>query len=156
MRPIKLTLDTNMDNGWMYRVYRNQAAASYLSLISLSPVFKNFKFSSHFSQELWGQKSLNLIHLLIMGGCIVYTRIRLLPLVCPFISSNIKHLQISSHFFSGAMRTRKLKLGTHVDNGACIVYTGIRLLLLICRFICPFFFFSNFQLQICLSSLIAL
>ena len=28
VRPIKLTLDTHMDNGWMYRVYRNQAAAS--------------------------------------------------------------------------------------------------------------------------------
>ena len=32
VRPIKLTLDTHVDNGWMYRVYRNQAAASYLSL----------------------------------------------------------------------------------------------------------------------------
>ena len=52
VRPIKLTLDTHVDNGWMYRVYRNQAAASYLSLISLSPMFKNLKFSSHFSQEL--------------------------------------------------------------------------------------------------------
>ena len=52
VRPIKLTLDTHVDNGWMYHVYRNQAAASYLSLISLSPMFKSLKFSSHFSQEL--------------------------------------------------------------------------------------------------------
>ena len=87
VRPIKLTLDTHVDNGWMYRVYHNQAAASYLSLISFSPVFKNFKFSSHFSPELWGQKCLNLAHLSTMGGCIVYTRIGLLPLICPFISS---------------------------------------------------------------------
>ena len=35
VRPIKLKLGTHVDNGWMYRVYRNQAAASYLSLISL-------------------------------------------------------------------------------------------------------------------------
>ena len=40
--------------------------------------------------------------------------------------------------------------------GTCIVYTGIRQLLLIYHFIGPFFFFSNFQLQICLSPLIAL
>ena len=31
---IKLKLDSHVDNGWMYHVYRNQAAASYLSLIS--------------------------------------------------------------------------------------------------------------------------
>ena len=38
VRPIKLKLDTHVDNGWMYRVHRvhrYQAAASYLSLISL-------------------------------------------------------------------------------------------------------------------------
>ena len=52
VRPIKLTLDTHVDNGQMYRVYRNHAAASYLYLISLFPMFKNLKFSSHFSHEL--------------------------------------------------------------------------------------------------------
>ena len=35
LRPIKLKLDSHVDNGWMYRVYHNQASASYLSLISL-------------------------------------------------------------------------------------------------------------------------
>ena len=35
VRPIKLKLNTHVDIGWMYRVYRNQAATSYLSLISL-------------------------------------------------------------------------------------------------------------------------
>ena len=52
VRPIKLTLDTHMDNGWMYHVYCNQAAVSYLSRISFRPVFKDLKFSSHFSYEL--------------------------------------------------------------------------------------------------------
>ena len=33
--PIKVKLDTHVDIGWMYRVNRNQAATSYLSLISL-------------------------------------------------------------------------------------------------------------------------
>ena len=41
VRPRRLTLDTHVDIGWMYRVYRNQTAASYLSLISVSPMFKN-------------------------------------------------------------------------------------------------------------------
>ena len=34
VRPRRLTLDTHVDIGWMYRVYRNQAATSYLSFIS--------------------------------------------------------------------------------------------------------------------------
>ena len=32
VRPRRLILGAHMDNGWMYRVYRNQAAAAYLSL----------------------------------------------------------------------------------------------------------------------------
>ena len=32
VRPRKLKLGAHMDNGWMYRVYRNQAAAAYSSL----------------------------------------------------------------------------------------------------------------------------
>ena len=57
VRPIKLTLDTHMDSGWMHHVYRNQAAASYFSLISLSPMFKNFKlFVTLFSGRLRPKK----------------------------------------------------------------------------------------------------
>ena len=37
--PIKLTLDTNMDNGWMYCVHRSQAATSYFFL-SIVQTFK--------------------------------------------------------------------------------------------------------------------
>ena len=51
-----LKLDAQVDNGWMYRVYRNQAATAYLSLyffIFLSLQFSNIKmFLSHFYQEL--------------------------------------------------------------------------------------------------------
>ena len=32
VRPRRLKLGTHVDSGWMYRVYRNQAAAAYLSL----------------------------------------------------------------------------------------------------------------------------
>ena len=58
VRPRKLKLGAHMDNGWMYHVYQNQAAAAYLFLyffIFLSLQFSNIKmFLSHLSQELRG------------------------------------------------------------------------------------------------------
>ena len=42
MRPRRLKLGTHMDSGQMYRVYRNQAAAAYLSL------YFSFFFLSNF------------------------------------------------------------------------------------------------------------
>ena len=61
----------------MYRVYRNQVAAAYLSLyffIFLSLQFSNIKmFLSHFSQELWGLEGWNVIPTWTVGGWIVYT-----------------------------------------------------------------------------------
>ena len=56
VRPRRLKLSKHVDSGQMYRVYRNQAAASY------SPFFFHFSFSnfqtlkflSHFSEELLG------------------------------------------------------------------------------------------------------
>ena len=54
--PRRLKLGAHVDNGWMYCVYQNHAAAAYLSLyffIFLSLQFSNVKmFLSHFSQEL--------------------------------------------------------------------------------------------------------
>ena len=56
VRPRRLKLGAQLDNGWLYHVYRNQAAAAYLSLyffIFLSLQFSTSKmFLSHFSQEL--------------------------------------------------------------------------------------------------------
>ena len=56
-----------------------------------------------------------------MSGCIVYTRIRLLLLIRPFISSflflsNFQTLKVFVALFSGTMRPTKLKLGTHTNN----------------------------------------
>ena len=46
VRPRKLKLDAHMDNGWMYRVYQNQAAAAaYLSYTFSSPEPKAHKVS---------------------------------------------------------------------------------------------------------------
>ena len=107
VRPRKFKLGTLVDNGWMYRVYQNQAAAAYLSLYFFI-----------------------------------------------FFLSNYQTLTFFVTLFSGTVRPRKLKLGTHVDNRR--MYHVYRNYLLICPFIGPFFFLSNFQLQICLSPLIAL
>ena len=57
-----------------------------------------------------------------MGRCIVYTGIRLLLLICPFISSffflfNFQTLKFFLTLFSGTVRPRRLKLGTHMDSG---------------------------------------
>ena len=56
VRSRRLKLGTHVDSGQMYRVYRNQAAAAYLSLyffIFLSFQFSNIKnLSSHSSHEL--------------------------------------------------------------------------------------------------------
>ena len=73
-----------VDNGWMYRVYQNGAAAPFLSLnffIFLSPQLSNINNSvTYFS----GLESLNLVHMWTMGACIVYTGIRLLLLIFQF------------------------------------------------------------------------
>ena len=57
-----------------------------------------------------------------MGRRLVYTGIRLLLLVCPFISSffflsNFQTLTFFVTLFSRTVRPRRLKLGTHVDSG---------------------------------------
>ena len=85
-----------------------------------------------------------------MGRGILYTGIRLLLLIRPFISSffflsNFQTLIFFVTLFSGTVRPRRLLLGTHVNMGRCILYTRIRLLLLSYPFISSFFFFSNSQ-----------
>ena len=67
-------------------------------------------------------KRLKLGTLMNNGGCIMYTGIRLLLLIHPFISSffclsNFQTLQIFVILFSGTVRPRRLKLGIPVDNG---------------------------------------
>ena len=43
VRPTKLKLGTHVDNGWMYHVYRKQAAAAYLSFYFLFFFLSNFQ-----------------------------------------------------------------------------------------------------------------
>ena len=44
VKPRSLRLGAHMDNGWMYSVYRNQAAAAYLSFYFF--IFLTFQFSN--------------------------------------------------------------------------------------------------------------
>ena len=78
------------------------------------------------------------------------TRIRLLLLICPFISSffflsNFQHWNFLSHFFPELRSLEDWNLVHTWIVGRCIAYTGIRLLLLIPPFISSFFFLPNFQ-----------
>ena len=88
-------------------------------------------------------------HTQIVGRCIVYTGIRLLLLICPFISSffflsNFQTLQFFVTLFSRTVRLRRLKLGTHMDSGQmyhvyrnqAAAYSSLYFFI---------FFFSNFQ-----------
>ena len=57
-----------------------------------------------------------------VGRRIVYTGIRLLLLICPFISSvfflsNFQTFKFFVTLFAGTVRPRRLKLGTHIDSG---------------------------------------
>ena len=79
-----------------------------------------------------------------------YTGIRLLVLICPFISSffflsNFQTLTFSSHFSQKLWGLEDWNMVHMWTVGRCIVYTGFKLLILIRPFISSFFFLSNFQ-----------
>ena len=100
-------------------------------LLRIRPFISSFFFLSNFqtfkifvtvSQDLWSLEGLNLVHMWTMGGYIVYTGIRLLLLICPFIYSFffLSYFQTLKFFvtlFSGTVRHRRLKQGTHMDSG---------------------------------------
>ena len=124
IRPRRLKLGTNVDSGLMYHFYQSQASSAYSThffIIFLSLQLSALKFLSHFSLELWCLEDWNLVHMWIVGRCIVYTRIRLL-LICPFFFSffflsNFQTLKFFAPLFSRTVRPTRLKLGTHVDSG---------------------------------------
>ena len=126
VRPRRLKHGIHVASGHMYRVYRNQAAGVYSSLyffVFLSLQFSNIKIFRHtFLRNCEACKIINLVHTWPVGRCIVYTGIRLLVFIRPFISSffflsNFQTLKFFVTLFSGTVRPRRLKLGTHVDSG---------------------------------------
>ena len=146
VRPRRLKLGTQVDSGQMYLVYRNQAAAAYLSLYFfnfLSLQFSNIKIFHH--------TFLSNCEALKVETCIVYTGIRLLLLIHSFISSFFflsifkAGLEKFSFFFSELRGLEGWNLVHMWTVARCVVYTRIRLLLPIHPFIFSSFFLSNFE-----------
>ena len=80
------------------------------------------KFFVILFQEPWGLEDWNLVHTWTVDRYIMYTGIRPLLCICPFISSffflsNFQTLKIFVTLFSGTVRPSGLKLGTHMDSG---------------------------------------
>ena len=116
-----MKLSTHVNSGQVYRVYWNPATAAYFSLYFfsfLSLRFSNIKnFCQTFLRNCEAYK-VDLIHTWPMGGCIVYTPIRLLPLICPrFPSLQFSNIKIFVGLFSETVRLIKLTLDIYVDNG---------------------------------------
>ena len=123
-------------------------------LLLIHPFSSSFFFLSNFQQlnifvalfsgtvsiECWR------LYTWTMGGCIVYTRIRLLLLIYFFIFLSLQFSNIKKNYvalLSGIASHRKLKLGTHNEQWvdvSCIPQSSC------CLFIpSPFFFLSNIQ-----------
>ena len=86
----------------------------------------------------------------IVGICIVCTGIRLLLLICPFISSffflsNFQTLKFFVTLFSQTVRPRRLKLGTHVESGQMYPVSQNQAATAYSSLYFFFFFLSNFQ-----------
>ena len=156
VRPRRLKLGTHVDSGQMYRVYRNQAAALihpfYSSFFFLSN-FQTLKYFVTIFSELWGLEDWNLAHTWTVGRCIMYTGIRLLLLIHPFIlhytfSPIFKHWNLLSHFSQELWGLEVWNMVHTWTVGRCIVYIGIELLLLIRFFFIELFchtFLRNYE-----------
>ena len=152
MRPRILKLCTHVDSGRCIiyiRIRLLLLIRLFISSFFFLSNFQHWKFSSHFSRELWGLEDWKLVHTWTVGRCIMCTGIRLLHLFIPlflhFTFFNFQHWNVSSHFSQELWGLEDWNLVHMWTVGRCIAYTGIRLLLLICLFISSFFFLSNYQ-----------
>ena len=142
VRSTKLKLSTQVDNGWMYRVYQNQAAVSYLSLYSFF-FLSNFQTLKCFVTLFSGTLRPTKLKLGTVGGCIVCTGIRLLLLINPFISSffflsNFQTLNFLSHF-SQEQRPKKCFWYTHHMYNM-LMYCVYQNLAAAAAYLCLYFF----------------
>ena len=137
----------------MYLVYRNQAAAAYSFLYFIIFFLSNYQTLKAFVTCFSGtarSRRWNLVHTWTVGRRIVYTGIRLLLLICPFISiffflSNFQTLKLSVILFSRIVRPRRLKIGTQVDSGQMYLVYRNQAAAAYSSFISSFSFSSNFQ-----------
>ena len=124
VRPRRLKLGTHLDSGQMYHVYRNQAAAAYLSLyffIFLSLQFSTLKFFVTLFSGTMSPRRLKISTHVDSGEIYhVYQN-----QAAAAYSSHYFFISLSLQFstliffitlFSGTVRPRRLKLGTHIDS----------------------------------------
>ena len=125
VRPRRLKLGTHVNRGQMYLVYRNQAAAAYLSLyffIFLSLQFSTLKFFiTLFSGTVRPRRlkigthvnSGQMHHVYQNQAAAAYSSLYFFI----FLSLQFSTLKFFVTLFSGTVRPRRLKLGTHIDSG---------------------------------------
>ena len=122
VRPRRLTLGTHVDSGQMYHIYQNQAAALIYPFISSFFFHSSFQILKFFVTLVWGtvwSRRLKLGTHVDSGQMYRVYWIRLLLLICPFLSSvfflsNFQTLKFFLTLFSGTVRPRRLKLGKHL------------------------------------------
>ena len=123
VRPRRLKLGTHMDNGQMYHVYQNQAAAAYMSLyffILLSLQFSTLKyFVTLFSGSVRPRRlkigtthmdSGQMYHVYQNQAAAAFSSIYFFI----FLSLQFSTLKYFITLFSGTVRPKILKLGTHI------------------------------------------
>ena len=151
VRPRRLKFGTHMDNGRVYRVYRNQA------VVLICPFISSFFFLSNF-QTLK-------IFFTLFSGTVTHRRLKLgtdmdngwvyrvywnqaaaaYSSLCFFIFLSLQFSDITNfrHTFLRNCEARRLKLGIHVDNGWMNRVYRNQLLLLI--HLIYFFIFLSLQ-----------
>ena len=126
VRPRRLKLVTHVENGWMYRVYWNHAAALIRPFIFSFFFLSNFQtlkiFETLFSGTVRPRRLKLGTHVDSGQMYGVYQNQAAAAYIHPFISSffflfNFQTLKIFETLFLGTVRPRRLKLGTHVDSG---------------------------------------
>ena len=156
VRSRTLKLDTHMDSGHIYRVYRNQAAAAYTSLYFSFFFLSNFQILKVFVTLFSGTVSPRSLKLGTHMDkrqlyCVYWNQAAAAywSLYFVFIFLSFHYFQTLKCFvtvFSGTVRSRTLKLDTHMDSGhiyrvyrnqAAAAYTSLYF---------SFFFLSNFQI----------
>ena len=150
VRPRRLKLGTHMDSGQMYRVYRNQAAAAYLSLYFFIFFFSNFQTFVTLLSGTARPRRLKLGTHVDSGwmyrvyqnqAAAAYSSLYFFI----FLSLQFSKIKIFHHFSQEVWGLEDWNLVHMWTVGWCIVCTGIRLLLLIRPFISSFFFLANYQ-----------
>ena len=124
VRPRRLRLGAHMDNGWMYRSYRNQAAAAFCPFISSFFFLSNFQTLKFFVTLFSGTvrpRRLKLGTHVDNGQMYRVYRDQAAALIHPFISSFFFPSNFQTKFFvtlfSRTVRPKIFKLSTLVDSG---------------------------------------